>query len=91
MNSNSRLDVETIYSNPWFVMQKTFIFINTYMYIFINKILNCMNAINDKLCVGKVNENGMIQGIHHKRFYTRGTLRSIRISRLAKIPTLYRN
>jgi hypothetical protein len=26
-----------------------------------------------------------------KRFYTRGTLRSIRISRLAKIPTLYRD
>ena len=25
-----------------------------------------------------------------KRFYTRGTLRSIRISRLAKMPTLYR-
>ena len=26
-----------------------------------------------------------------KRFYTRGTLRGIRISRLAKIPTLYRD
>ena len=26
-----------------------------------------------------------------KRFYSRGTLRSIRISRLAKIPTLYRD
>ena len=26
-----------------------------------------------------------------KRFYTRGTLRSIRISQLTKIPTLYRD
>ena len=29
--------------------------------------------------------------IFQKRFYTRGTLKSLRISRLAKIPTLYRN
>ena len=31
----------------------------------------------------------LIRGVYEKRFYTRGTLKSIRISRLAKTPTLY--
>ena len=33
----------------------------------------------------------ILGGVELKRFYTRGTLRSIMLSRLTKIPTLYRN
>ena len=39
------------------------------------------------LHVGSLNKNI----IERKRFYTRGTLSRLRISRLAKIPTLYRD
>ena len=38
--------------------------------------------------ISKVNEKW---GKNQKRFYNRGTLRGIRISRWAKIPTLYRD
>ena len=41
-----------------------------------------MKAINIKLSV-------LMERVNIKEFYTRGTLRGIRISRLAKILTLY--
>ena len=41
----------------------------------------CRTTSNQILCAKLI----------QKRFYTRGTLRRIRIPRLAKIPTLYRN
>ena len=42
-----------------------------------------------KSCINNYLLTGINLGFIQKRFFTRGTLRSIRISRLAKIPTLY--
>jgi hypothetical protein len=35
--------------------------------------------------------NPILKEVEQKKFYTRGTLRGVRISRLAKILTLYRD
>ena len=49
------------------------------IFMYIISSLKCQKSYNFK------------KDLNEMRFYTRGTLRGIRISRLAKIPTIYRD
>jgi hypothetical protein len=51
---------------------------------------DCSSMINSILMIQQPAVSVLIIGTT-KRFYTRGTLRGMRISRFAKIPTVYRD